>query len=116
MEFSALNALVSFVAIMVTAVVAIAQTRKISREQFDSAKKEWADIATLRQHHIETLEARVGDLQEQVNRQNVTIARVQTQAEQWNRRNAQLYELIKGYRDRLAKHGETTPDPNGEEI
>jgi TolA-binding protein len=114
MVFGAVETITGVVSAAIIAVISIAAQRRISREQYETTKKEWQDIFERQSAHVEVLEHRISDLQEQVTASKETVSRVQRQSERWSERNAALYEVIQSYRVQLAQLGhDPGPEPNG---
>lgn len=114
MNWDALDTLIGVVAAAVIAITGVWAQRRTSREQTDLARKEWQETLELQGRHVDVLEARITDIQNQLNHSHEALQRVQRQAQRWSERNAQYFEMLQDYRSRLARYGEQTPEINGE--
>lgn len=61
-QFSGVNALITVVASVVVGILTIAHNRRITREEMETSRKEWADVATRRLEIINSLQTQVDGL------------------------------------------------------
>lgn len=122
MDQPTINFMIGIASTLGISIIILAQQRKISRETYDASKREWSDVATLQKQRADALEegqkmhtAQIHDLQQQIYNYKVIVSRLESEESRWSRRNSLLYELVQQYRAELARHGVSTPEPNGEE-
>lgn len=112
---------------VIAAVVVVATFIKTSKEQARSSNDTWSAAVDALKEHNDALKGLMQDMDARQLRKEteaielrafiatkeLEIARLERAEVQWTRRNDYLYSMVMDYRDRLQKHGEDVPIPNG---
>jgi Flp pilus assembly protein TadB len=115
MTLDLIDTLIGVGSATVIAITGLWSQRRTQREQTALARREWQELFDLQAKALEVLEARIKDMQDQIDSGHITIQRITRQAQAWNERNAIYYEQIQELRSRLARLGhDPGPAPNGE--
>ncbi len=106
-NLNGVNALFTVLTVIAAAIVVIAQTRKIGREQLTATAKEWQDIATARNERVTLLQQQIGGLQEQVTLLTAKMMSVERDREFLMGRNLDLERKLRDS-ERRVEQLETT--------